>query len=85
MSTTYREATFDSYQTWKLDILCNIYTNGGIGFKQLCSLANITLIEGMKLIEDREIEPPISDSMDDYTQQVTDKIIQKIKERGTYL
>lgn len=81
ISTLYRDATIDSYRNWKLDLLCSLYEKGSIGFKQFCRLGNLTFQEGMLLIESRDIEPPISETINDYTDRVTRQILEKLMNR----
>lgn len=71
----YRDATLTAFQKWKLEILLKEYEEGKIGFKEMCSLGNLTLLEGMKIVETEQIEPPITDLMDEYTETLTLKNI----------
>lgn len=73
VSTIYREATMETFRTWKMDILCELYAKGSISFKQLCNIGNISFLEGMLLIEQKEIEPPIPESVDEYTTMIRKK------------
>ncbi len=77
ISTLYREATIDRFKEWKLDILFNLYSQGTVGFKQLCNMANISFQEGLLLLEKKDLEPPIPSIVDDYTEAVADKILRK--------
>ena len=78
ISTIYREVTFSTFKQWKLDILCKLYSQGAIGFKQLCKLGNISFQEGLILIEEKNIDPPIPSSVDNYTEKVANKLLQSI-------
>ncbi len=79
VSTIYRDVTLETFREWKLDILLSLYEKGAIGFKHLCRLGNISLQEGMLLIEKRDIEPPISEQVDLHTEEVTRKILRSLK------
>ena len=81
ISTIYREVTIETYKAWKLDILCELYAKGAIGFKYLCNIGNISFQEGLLLIQEKEIEPPISNAIDDYTNEVTKRMIEDIKSK----
>lgn len=78
----YREATLQAFQKWKINILLKEYEDGKIGFKEMCNLGNLTLLEGMKIIEIEQIEPPITDLMDEYTEKLT---LENIKQPSTLL
>ncbi len=81
ISTIYREITLDTFRNWKLDILCEKYSAGTIGFKQLCKLANISYTRGLLVIEERALEPPISEMTDNYTEMVTDRLLDTIVDK----
>ena len=78
----YREATLHAFQKWKINILLKEYKDGKIGFKEMCNLGNLTLLEGMKIIEIEQIEPPITDLMDEYTEKLT---LENIKQHSKLL
>ncbi len=73
-SVLYKEATLDAFRRWKLDVLLKHYAGGAIGFKQLCNLGKISFQEGMMLIQENGIEPPIPEVVDDYTDSVRHRI-----------
>ncbi|KKM92121.1 hypothetical protein LCGC14_1221680, partial [marine sediment metagenome] len=52
---------------WKKQYLLGEYASGVIGLKKMCIIAHMTLTEGMLLIEQNRIEPPIPKKVDDYT------------------
>lgn len=78
VSTIYRDVTLDNFKEWKLGVLSSLYGKGTIGFKHLCTLGNITLQEGMLLIEMKKIDPPISEKVDLHTEEVTRKILKSL-------
>jgi hypothetical protein len=80
VSSLYRDITLETYHQWRLSVLLDIYQKGSIGFKKMCRLAKISLTEGMIEIQKRQIEPPITDSMDEHTSSVRDKLIATMKE-----
>ena len=59
---------------YNLKMLLTEYSKGIIGFKKMCRLGNLTFAEGMLLIEQTGIEPPIPDSVDVYTNEVREKL-----------
>ena len=73
----YRQATYESFRQWKLELILKEYQKGTTSFKKLCDLANISLLEGMIIIEKERIEPPIPNLVDDYTIEVTRRNIQE--------
>ncbi len=79
MSVLYKEVTLDSFKQWKLQTLLDLYAKGTIGFKQLCNLGGISFQEGLLLIENADIEPPISETVDQYTDSVRDKLIAELE------
>ena len=82
MSTIYRDITFDTYKKWKITVILQLYAAGKIGFKHLCRMADISFTEGLLLIEENEIEPPIPESVDDYTSKVAKRISKGLKKEG---
>ncbi len=74
VSSIYRKATLKAFREWKLDYLLNEYQKGAIGFKTLCKLANLSFNEGVLLLEEKDIEPPISKLLDEYSSTVREKL-----------
>lgn len=74
VSSIYRNATLDAFREWKLFILLKEYQDGSLGFKELCKLGNITLNQGALLLEQRNIEPPISELVDVYSSKIRDHL-----------
>ena len=74
ISVIYRNATLESFQEWKKEILLNEYQNGNIGFKQFCKLSGISFNQGTLLMQQNNIEPTISEIIDLYTNQVRDSL-----------
>ena len=75
VSSIYRNATFDAFQEWKMAILLKEFQKGSLGFKELCKLGNITFNEGVLLFQQRDIEPPISELVDEYTSKIRDQLV----------
>lgn len=73
----YRQVTLNTFKKEKLKLLIQEYSTGAIGFKKMCNLGNISLTEGMLLLEKEQIEPPIPAIIDEYTTQVTMENIKK--------
>lgn len=48
----------------------------------MCNLGNLTLLEGMKIVETEQIEPAITDLMNNYTENLT---FENIKQPSTLL
>jgi len=74
ISGIYRNATLESFRSWKTNVLLKEYGQGRIGFKQFCALGNLTFPEASRLIEQLKVEPAISEEMDNYTNQISEKI-----------
>ena len=79
ISSMYRQITLNSYREFRLSVLTAMYTEGKIGFKQFCRKANISFTQGLKIIEEQKIDPPITENMDDYTNKVRDQIIESLE------
>lgn len=60
-----------------MEILLKEYQEGKIGFKRMCDLGSLTLLEGMKIVETERTEPPITDLMDEYTMKITEENIKQ--------
>ena len=73
----YRNATFDLYLEWKLEIILKEYQRGIIGFKQLCRLSSKSFQAMSMILQERDIEPAISEIMDEYTSAVRDSLTAK--------
>ena len=76
MGSFYRQITLEEFKKQKIKVLSNEYKIGALGFKTMCNLGNLTLTQGMLLLEKENIEPPIPALVDDYTEEVTTRIIQ---------
>ena len=48
----------------------------------MCNLESLTLLEGMNILETEQIEPPVSDLMDEYTEKLT---LENIKQPSSLL
>ncbi len=72
-SVVYRETTLDAFKSWKHHILLRLYIEGSLGFKQFCSLGNISLLKGMQLIETGSVDPVIPVQLDYYTDELLSK------------
>ncbi len=79
LSSLYREITLDFYHNWRINTLIELYKNGEIGFKDLCNNGNLTFTEGMLLLQERKIEPPISIGMDKHTSNIRDDLIKEFE------
>ena len=74
MSSLYKSATLDAFREWKLDLLLKEYQSGAIRFKQFCDLAAVSLYEGLLILERSEVEPPITEMIDEYSTQVANQL-----------
>lgn len=74
ISTVYRNVTMEYYQKWKEELLLEEYKKGSINIKKFCTLTNKSFHETLLLLEKKEIEPPITKVMDEYTSTVRKKI-----------
>lgn len=83
MGSLYRQITLDIFNQWKIDHLLHEYELGAISFKQLCDIGSITFSEGMLLVEENNIEAPISSITDAYTELLTKSNIEK-KDKSIY-
>ena len=81
LSSIYRNATIEHFRQWKTNILINEYSRGSIGFKKFCNLAGISFQEATLLMQESDIEPPISNIIDEYTSSIADKINLKDHEK----
>lgn len=77
VSTIYRNSTMDHYQEWKLNVLLDEYKRGAINIKTICKLTDKSFHEALLLLEKHQIEPPISQIMDEYTSSVRAKLTPK--------
>ncbi len=75
VGTLYRSVTQKEFQKWKLQLLVSLYSDADIGFIEMCNLGNISLMKGMIILEEASAEPPISDIIDDYTIELTQRNI----------
>jgi len=62
-----------------LEILLEDYKTGKVGLKKVIKLSKLPPLEIMERIAKLGIEPPITEDLDDYTKEVTDRLIEKIK------
>ena len=67
VSSIYRNVTLESFRIWKIEKLMPEYQKGSIGFKRFCYLSNLTFQQATLLFQENNIEPPISDVIDNYT------------------
>ena len=77
VSSIYRNATLDSFREWKISLLLSEYQKGSLGFKSMCKLGNLTFNQGVLLLEQNNIEPPISKLIDEYSSAVRDKLVKE--------
>jgi predicted HTH domain antitoxin len=67
VGSLYRSITIDQFRQWKLKQLIEAYKTGEIGFKRMCDLGGITLTQGMLILQQQNIDPPVPEALDDYT------------------
>ena len=77
ISSIYRDNLSSQFKSWKIAYLLSEYAKGSLGFKKMCLLANISLNEGMLLVEKEDIEPAIPSIVDKHTSEVRDKLTPK--------
>ena len=74
ISTIYRKVTFDSFLEWKTELLLEEYKRGSLGVKAFCRLGNLTFHEAILLLQEKSVEPPITELMDLYTSEARKKL-----------
>ena len=74
LSSIYRNVTLDAFHQWKISTLIEEYRNGAIGFKQMCNLGNLSFSQGLILLQNNDVEPPIPEIVDDYTSHIREKM-----------
>ena len=74
-----REILLENFREKVLSQLLMEYEQGQISLKTIGSLLEMTPQELFKEISVRKIECPISPEIDDYTRDVTDRIIERLK------
>lgn len=74
VSVIYRNATRDNFHEWKIETLIQEYQQGKIGFKRFCNLSGLSFHQASLLFEEKQIEPPISEIMDLYTNKISESI-----------
>lgn len=74
IATLYRQATSNAFNEWKLDQLFRLYSIGRLVLKKAWKLSRMTWPEFLLELERRQIEPPISELIDDYTEEIRKKI-----------
>jgi hypothetical protein len=60
-------------------ILLEDYRMGKIGLKKLIKFSRLSPQEVLRKIADAKIEPPISESLDDYTSDVRESLVNDLK------
>ncbi len=84
VSSIFRNAILEYFQEWKNNYLLREYQKGNIGFKQMCNLGGISFHRGLILLEENNVEPPITEIIDNWTSQVREKMTAKdIFKEGT--
>lgn len=74
IASLYRQATLRTFKEWKLDQLFRLYSIGRLGLKKAWKLSRMTWPEFLLELERRQIEPPISELVDEYTDEIRKKI-----------
>lgn len=62
-----------------LPILADLYKQGKIGLKKIKFYTKLDPTEAIKKISKLIDESPITPELDDYTSQITDKLIEQLK------
>lgn len=74
-----RELLAENLSQNLLSILLGDYKSGKIGFKKIIKLSKLSPFEVMEKIAILGMEPPLVDVLDDYTQEITDRLIEGMK------
>lgn len=67
IASLYRQATHKAFTEWKLNQLFQLYSNGHLGLKKTWKLSRMTWTAFLLELERRQIEPPISELVDEHT------------------
>lgn len=81
LGAIYRKVTLEYFQKWKIEILINAYIDGKIGVKQMAKIGGMTILECMKILEEKEIEPPENEIFIKHAEKIVEEEIIKIKEK----
>ena len=74
IASLYRQATLKAFNEWKLTHLFRLYSNGRLGLKKVWKLSRMSWTEFLLELERRQIEPPISELVDEYTDKIRKQI-----------
>lgn len=74
IASLYRQATNEALRKWKLDKLIELHGQGSLGLKKAWKLSNLTWNAFLLELEKRETDPPITDLIDSFTDQVREDI-----------
>ena len=74
IASLYRQATNEALREWKLDKLIELYEQGSLGLKKAWKLSNLTWNAFLLELEKRETDPPITELIDSFTDQVRENI-----------
>jgi len=58
----------------KKKIILEMYQNGEIGLKEAWLLSGLTFIDFFEELKINDIEPPIEEELDDYTEKMAEKL-----------
>ena len=70
MPDKINEAILKAFNKWKLNQLFRLYSNGRLGLKNVWKLSQMSWAEFLLELERRQIEPPISELVDEYTDKI---------------
>ena len=74
VSSIYRNVTLESIQDWKINFLLKEYQSGSLSIKKLLQLANLNFNQITMLFQKYNIEPPVSELIDNYTSKLAEEI-----------
>ncbi len=74
LASVYRQATYKAFNEWKIDQIFYFYSKGSFGLKKAWKLSSMPWNEFLLELERRDIEPPIPEMIDRYTDKIRDEI-----------
>lgn len=75
-----RELLLDALSQKIVPILLDLYRNGKIGLKKLITLSHLPPQQVLQKIAEAGIEPPISDAIDDYTEEIRKQLSNAVRD-----
>src|SRR3990172_2911525 len=74
VSALFRIVINRTFDSWRLEKVFELYSQGKIGLKKAATLSKLTLVEFVNKLEELDLEPPHSKEMEEISERLASQV-----------